>query len=110
MEILIISLLVLMVLLAFGIGANDETMATLVGSRAVKFKYAIILGSVLVFVGVLFLSAGVGKTIGANLLGSEVEYNFFMMFDCGFTNWGSNFNNTFCCRFGFWNFDYLEYK
>ena len=80
MEILIISLLVLMVLLAFGIGANDETMATLVGSRAIKFKYAIILGSVLVFVGVLFLSASVGKTIGANLLGSEVEYNIFMMF------------------------------
>jgi len=68
-----------MLALAFGIGANDETMATLVGSRAVKIKIAIILGGILVFIGVLLLSASVGKTIGKNLLGPEVEYTVSMM-------------------------------
>ena len=68
-----------MLALAFGIGANDETMATLVGSRAVKIKLAVILGGVLVFVGVLFLSASVGKTVGKSLLGPDVEYTVSMM-------------------------------
>ena len=80
MDPLIIVLLVLMVALAFGIGANDETMATLVGSRVLKTKYAIGLGAILAFVGVVFLSESVGKTIGENLLGESVEYNVFMLF------------------------------
>ncbi len=80
MDPLVIVLLVLMVVLAFGIGANDETMATLVGSRVVKTKYAIGLGAILSFVGVMFLSESVGKTIGENLLGESVEYNVFMLF------------------------------
>ncbi|MHA1474149.1 MAG: inorganic phosphate transporter [Promethearchaeota archaeon] len=76
---IIIILLILMLALAFGIGANDETMATLVGSRAVKLKVAVILGGVLVFVGVLFLSASVGKTVGKSLLGEDVDYTVSMM-------------------------------
>ncbi len=80
MDPIVIVLLILMLALAFGIGANDETMATLVGSRSIKTKYAIILGSVLAFVGVIFLSEQVGKTIGENLLGENVEYNNFMLF------------------------------
>ncbi|MHA1305543.1 MAG: inorganic phosphate transporter, partial [Candidatus Heimdallarchaeaceae archaeon] len=77
---IIIILLILMVILAFGIGANDETMATVVGSRALKVKHAIFLGAGLVFLGVVFLSANVGKTIGANLLSEKVDYNIYMMF------------------------------
>ncbi len=68
-----------MLALAFGIGANDETMATLVGSRAVKLKVAVILGGILVFVGVFYLSARVGKTVGSSLLGDEVDYTVSMM-------------------------------
>lgn len=79
MDFVIILLLVLMVLLAFAIGANDETMATLVGSRAIKLRTAILLGGALVFFGVLVLSQAVGETIGKNLLGSEVNYEVTMM-------------------------------
>ncbi len=73
-------MILLMVALAFGIGANDETMATLVGSHAIKLKYAIILGGILVFSGVLLLSTTVGETIGKNLLGKDVDYELAMMF------------------------------
>lgn len=69
----------LMMALAFAIGANDETMATIVGSRALKLKTTIILGGSLVFIGVLLLSAKVGKTIGKNLLGTTVQYEISMM-------------------------------
>jgi PiT family inorganic phosphate transporter len=79
LETIVIVLLGLMLILAFGIGANDETMATVVGSRAVKIKTAIFLGAGLVFIGVLFLSASVGKTVGANLLSETVDYNVYMM-------------------------------
>ena len=79
MEPIINLLIVLMFALAFGIGCNDETMATLVGSRAIKFKTAIIMAGSLAFVGVLFLSSSVGKTIGGNLLGEQVDYTRYMM-------------------------------
>jgi PiT family inorganic phosphate transporter len=70
-----------MLALSFGIGANDETMATLVGSRSLKFRYIIIIAAILVFVGVLVLSEQVGKTIGENLINlDEVDYNVYMLF------------------------------
>ena len=80
MDPIVIVLLILMFALSFGIGANDETMATLVGSRSIKTRYAIALGAILAFVGVIFLSEQVGKTIGENLLGENVVYNNFMLF------------------------------
>ena len=80
MDVIVIVLIILMLALSFGIGANDETMATLVGSRSLKVKYVIILAAVLVFVGVMILSEQVGKTIGENLLGDEVDYNIYMLF------------------------------
>ncbi len=79
MEPIVIIILILMVILSFGIGANDETMATLVGSRVLKTKYVIVLAAILSFVGVYFLSDKVGKTIGENLLGANVEYSVSML-------------------------------
>ncbi|MHA1551300.1 MAG: inorganic phosphate transporter [Candidatus Heimdallarchaeaceae archaeon] len=79
MEPIVIIILVLMVILSFGIGANDETMATLVGSRVLKTKYVIALAAILAFVGVYFLSDKVGRTIGENLLGPNVEYSVSML-------------------------------
>ncbi len=77
--VIVIILLILMLALGFGIGSNDETMATLVGSKAIKTKYAIALGAILVFFGVVFFSENVSKTIGENLLGENVEYNVYML-------------------------------
>jgi PiT family inorganic phosphate transporter len=68
--------------LAFGIGANDETMATVVGSGSLKVRVAVYIGGVLVLLGCLFLNLlenSVGKTIGAGLVGQNVEYNNWMM-------------------------------
>ncbi len=79
MDFVVIVLLILMLALAFAIGANDETMATLVGSRSIKVKTAVIIGAVLVFIGVYFMSATVGKTVGASLLGKNVVYTVNMM-------------------------------
>ncbi len=79
MDLVVLILIILAVVLAFGIGANDETMANVVSSGSLKLKYAVLFGGVLAFLGCLFLSANVGKTIGKSLLGSEVSYNSFMM-------------------------------
>jgi PiT family inorganic phosphate transporter len=79
LTVIVIILIILMLALAFGIGSNDETMATLVGSKAIKTKYAIALGAILVLLGVIFLSENVSKTIGENLLGESVEYNVYML-------------------------------
>ncbi|MBN2155414.1 MAG: inorganic phosphate transporter [Candidatus Lokiarchaeota archaeon] len=74
MEPLVIILLVLSFFLSFGIGANDETMATLVGSGSLKLRIALYIGGGMVFLGCVFLSTNVGKTIGANLVGSSVNF------------------------------------
>ncbi len=68
--------------LAFGIGANDETMATVVGSGSLKLRIALIIGGVLVLIGCMFLSSSVGKTIGAGLVGQEVNYDNRMILVC----------------------------
>ena len=79
MDWIIIILIILAFFLAFGIGSNDETMVNVVGSGTLKLKRAVLLGGALAFLGVIFLSASVGKTIGASLLGPSVSYNSFMM-------------------------------
>ena len=75
-------LLVLSMFLAFGIGANDETMATVVGSGSLKVRIAVYIGGILVLFGCLFLNLlenSVGKTIGAGLVGVGVTYDTWMM-------------------------------
>ena len=72
-------LLVLSMFLAFGIGANDETMATVVGSGSLKLRISVLIGGVLVLFGCMFLSSSVGKTIGAGLVGDTVTYDNRMM-------------------------------
>ena len=60
--------LVLGVAFAFGIGAGDETMATMVGSGAMRLKRVVILAGILATMGALFLSSGVAQSIGSGLL------------------------------------------
>jgi PiT family inorganic phosphate transporter len=79
MDPIIIMLLAFALALAIGIGSNDETMSTMYGSGVMKLKYVVILGGSLAFIGCLLLSKTVGETIGANLLGDTVTYNYSMM-------------------------------
>ena len=79
MDSLIILLLVMILVLAFGIGAQDETMSTVFGSGSLKLRSAMILAAILAFFGVIFLSATVGKKIGSSLLGESVDFSEKMM-------------------------------
>jgi PiT family inorganic phosphate transporter len=53
---------------AWGIGANDETMALLSGSGLVSVRVAALLGAVMAFLGTIFLGQNVEETIGKGLL------------------------------------------
>jgi len=78
--IIIIILLILMALgLSYAIGANDETLSPLVGANVLKFKTALIIGGVATAVGLIFLSQGVAKVIGAEILGPDIKYSVFML-------------------------------
>ncbi|MFW9866229.1 MAG: anion permease [Candidatus Thorarchaeota archaeon] len=74
---LIIVLIVMAVALAFSIGANDETLASLVGAGVIKFKITLILGGVAIAFGMIAFSGGfVPETIGKNLLGEGLEEKY----------------------------------
>lgn len=75
MDWLTVILIIMSVLLAFGIGAQDETMSTVYGSGALPLRFAMVIGSILSFLGVILLGSSVGKTIGANLLGENIDYS-----------------------------------
>jgi len=79
-SILVIVLIVLAIALAFSIGANDETLSTLVGAGVIKFKLALLIGGIAVGVGMFsFAFAFVAKTVGADLLGEALKYTDIML-------------------------------
>ncbi|MFX1375746.1 MAG: anion permease [Promethearchaeota archaeon] len=74
---LIIILVVMAVGLAFSIGANDETLASLVGAGVLKFKIALILGGIAIGLGMIIFSGGfVPETVGKSLLGEGLEEKY----------------------------------
>ena len=78
--ILVIVLVVMAVGLAFSIGANDETLASLVGAGVLKFKIALILGGTAIGFGMILFSGGfVAKTVGSDILGEGMTYTTFML-------------------------------
>jgi len=85
--ILIIVLIVMAVALAFSIGANDETLASLIGAGVIKFKIALIIGGTAIGVGMIIFSGGWGgegfvpDTVGRSLLGEGLkgEYTNIML-------------------------------
>jgi len=79
-SILVIVLIILAISLAFAIGANDETLSSLVGAGVLKFKVALLIGGIAVGVGMFSFSfAFVAKTVGADLLGEGLTYTTFML-------------------------------
>src|SRR6056297_3270774 len=71
MDTITILLIIFSLVLVFAIGAQDETMATVYGSGSLRLFWAMVMGGGLGFLGVIFLSDNVGKTIGSNLLGMD---------------------------------------
>ncbi len=81
MDPLLIITILAVIILAFGIGSNDETFSPVVGAGTLTVRKATILGGILAIIGTIFLSGNVGKTIGTGLLVGDVEanYNIFML-------------------------------
>ncbi len=81
MDPLLIITILAVIILAFGIGSNDETFSPVVGAGTLTVRKATILGGILAIIGTIFLSGNVGKTIGTGLLQGDVEanYNIFML-------------------------------
>ncbi|MFX1354371.1 MAG: inorganic phosphate transporter, partial [Promethearchaeota archaeon] len=78
--ILIIVLIVLAIGLAFSIGANDETLSTLVGAGVIKFKIALLIGGTAIGGGMIAFSSGfVAKTVGSDILGEGITYSTYML-------------------------------
>jgi len=79
---LIIVLIIMAIGLAFSIGANDETLASLIGAGVLKFKIALIIGGIALGSGMIIFSQGfVPETVGKSLLGEglEEQYTNYML-------------------------------
>jgi len=76
-ETLTIVLGIIAVLLAFAIGSNDETFASVVGVKRLSVRTAVIMGAVIAIIGGFLLSEKVGKTlrddISPNLFNAAVN-------------------------------------
>ena len=73
LEYIIIIFLIISVIISFGIGANDETMAPLYGSRILNMKQILILAAIFAIGGALLLGEGVSKSVGDKIL--LLDYN-----------------------------------
>ena len=71
--VIVIIFLIISILISFGIGANDETFATVHGSRILSMKWILIIGVILGIAGTLILGGGVSKTVGEGILNVEIN-------------------------------------
>ena len=62
-EVIAIVLGIVSLLLAFAIGSNDETFASVVGVKRLSVRTAVIMGAIIAIIGGFFLSQKVGKTL-----------------------------------------------
>jgi len=60
--------LVIAIIIAFGIGGNDETFAGIYGSRILNMKQIMILATIFAITGALILGEAVSKTVGKGIL------------------------------------------
>jgi len=71
-ELLLIVNIIIALYIAFGVGANDETMAPLAGSGLITVERIVILISICNFIGAVLLGAKVEKTIGTGIINNKV--------------------------------------
>jgi len=70
--------IIISIFISFAIGANDETFATIHGSRTLTMKELLILGSILAIAGAFILGRGVSETVGKDLLTFEISYSIVL--------------------------------
>jgi len=68
LEYILIIFLIISIIISFGIGANDETMAPLYGSRILSMKQILILAAIFAIAGAVLLGEGVAKSVGDKIL------------------------------------------
>lgn len=71
--VIIMIFLVLSIVIAIAIGANDETMAPLYGSRILNMKQILILAAIFAILGATLLGEGVAKSVGDKILLIDYE-------------------------------------
>jgi PiT family inorganic phosphate transporter len=69
----IVIFIVISIFISFGIGSNDETMATLYGTKLLTMRELLILATIFAIFGALLLGNAVSQTIGKDLLSFEVS-------------------------------------
>ncbi|MHA1829920.1 MAG: inorganic phosphate transporter [Candidatus Helarchaeota archaeon] len=65
---ILIIFIILSIVIAFGIGSNDETFSTIYGSRTLQMKHILILTTIFAISGTLILGRNVSKTVGTGIL------------------------------------------
>jgi PiT family inorganic phosphate transporter len=65
---ILVVFLVIAIIIAFGIGGNDETFAGIYGSRILNMKQIMILAAIFAITGALVLGEAVSKTVGKGIL------------------------------------------
>ncbi|MFX1571399.1 MAG: inorganic phosphate transporter [Promethearchaeota archaeon] len=71
--VILIIFIIISVVIAFGIGGNDETFAGIYGSRILNIKQILILTTIFAITGALILGEAVSKTIGKGIL-ADLNY------------------------------------
>jgi len=80
-------LIVLVFIVAMAIGANDETMASVVGAKVMTLNAAILIGGFLVIIGAQLLGLGVSKTIGEDMLLIDLPLDIVVIIAIAMTCW-----------------------
>ena len=83
----IVVLLILASVAAFAIGANDNTMASLVGAKVLSLRGAVILGGILLIVGAVVLGHGVSTTIGADMVTQPLSVDLVFVISLAVIVW-----------------------
>ncbi|MHA1454881.1 MAG: inorganic phosphate transporter [Promethearchaeota archaeon] len=88
LEYIVIIFLVISIIISFGIGANDETMAPLYGSRILNMKQILILAAIFAIGGALLLGEGVSKSVGDKILlldyATDINQNVVLILSSAF--------------------------
>ncbi|MFX1566219.1 MAG: anion permease [Promethearchaeota archaeon] len=83
----IIILLILAYIVAFAIGANDSTMASLAGAKVLSSRNAVILGGILLIIGAVVLGRGVSTTIGADMVTQPLSVDLVFIVSLAMIVW-----------------------
>ncbi|MBD3195659.1 MAG: hypothetical protein GF317_11415 [Candidatus Lokiarchaeota archaeon] len=70
---IIILFIIISIFISFAIGANDETFATVHGSKTLMMRELLILATILAIAGAFFLGRAVSETVGKDLLNISIS-------------------------------------